>query len=178
MPVEYGPRGHRLEAFAPAVRARGFRRLLPTRIKDLTFDRQGRLLLAGAQDDRVAISRLLPDGRLDRSFGAGGLVRTRVGVYSEADRIGVEADGRIVVAGLSRPCPYGSECRRGGAIALRYLPDGSLDRSFGDRGRFLDPLHQVVKVTALALGPGSITIGGTAEPGVEDRQFYLARLSR
>jgi uncharacterized delta-60 repeat protein len=178
MPIEYGPRGHRLETFAPPGHARRFRRLLPTRIEDLAFDRHGRLLLVGARDGRVAISRLLADGRLDRSFGAGGLVLTSAGAYSGADRIGVEADGRIVVAGLARPCPYGRDCQRGRALALRYLPDGRLDRSFGDRGRFLDPLHQVVEVTALALGPGSITIGGTAEPGVEDRQFYLARLSR
>jgi len=177
-PVEYGPRGHRLEAFAPPFHTRGFRRLLPTRIKDLAFDRHGRLLLAGTRDGRVAISRLLSNGRLDRSFGAGGLVLTAAGTFSEADRIGVEADGKIVVAGLARHCPYGEDCQRGRAIAVRYRPDGRLDRSFGDRGRFLDPIHQVVEVTALAFGSGSITIGGTGEPGVEDRQFYLARLRR
>lgn len=177
-PVEYDPEGHRLESFAPPYPVRSFRRRLPVRTEDLAFDRRGRLLLAGARHGRVAISRLLPDGRLDRSFGDGGLVPTPVGASSEADRIAVEADGRIVVAGLSRSCPYASACERGRAMALRYLPDGRLDRSFGDRGRFVDPLHQVVKVTALAFGAGSITVGGTAEPGVEDRQFYLARLSR
>jgi len=178
MPVEFGRRGHRLETFAPPSHARGFRRLLPTRTVDLAFDRRGRLLLAGARHGRVAISRLLPDGRLDRSFGDRGLVLTSVGVHAEADRIGVEADGRIVVAGLQRDCPYASACERGRAMALRYLPDGKLDRSFGSRGRFVDPRHQVVKVTALDFAAGSITIGGTAEPGVEDRQFYLARLRR
>jgi uncharacterized delta-60 repeat protein len=177
-PAEYSPTGHRLGAFAPPIRSREVRRLLPTLREDVAFDRQGRLLLAGAQDGRVAISRLLPDGRLDPSFGADGLVLTAAGTYSAASRIGVEADGRIVVAGLARPCPYGQDCRRGRAIVLRYLPDGTLDRSFADRGRFLDPLHPVVKVTALALGPGSITVGGTVEPGIEDRQFYLARLRR
>jgi uncharacterized delta-60 repeat protein len=177
-PAEYGPRGHRLAAFAPPVHSRAFRRLLPLQKKDLAFDRRGRLLLAGARHGRVAISRLLPNGRLDRSFGGDGLVLTPVGAYSEADRIGVEADGRIVVAGLSLHCPYGSACQRGRAIALRYLPSGRLDPSFGDRGRFVDRRHQVVAVRALGFGSGSITIGGTAEPGVEDRQFYLARLNR
>ncbi|HEV2857853.1 MAG TPA: hypothetical protein VGW80_05545 [Solirubrobacterales bacterium] len=177
-PAEYGPRGHRLGAFAPPVHARAFRRRLPVLTKDLAFDHQGRLLLAGVRHGRVATSRLLPNGRLDRSFGDRGLVLTPVGAHAEADRIDVEADGRIVVAGLTLRCPYRSSCQRGRAITLRYLASGALDRSFGDRGRFVDRRHKVVAVTALAIEPGSITIGGTAEPGVEDRQFYVARLSR
>jgi hypothetical protein len=50
------------------------------------------------------------------------LVLISAGTLSEADRIGVEADGRIVVAGLVRHCLYGEDCSRSPAWRSAALP--------------------------------------------------------
>ena len=90
----------------------------------------GKLVAAG---ERVfgaadfALVRYLPDGSLDPTFGSGGKVITDVGgpnVWDHGDDAVLTSDGKIVVSGASFP-----------NLALaRYLPDGTLDSSFGTGG--------------------------------------------
>ena len=72
---------------------------------------------------------------MDSSFGGDGTVTTRfAGSVDEADwaeDVAVQPDGRIVVVGTH--ATYGSDDGRD-FIAARYLPDGTLDQSFGDKG--------------------------------------------
>ena len=65
-------------------------------------------------------------GSLDPSFGVDGWVVTELGgmVSTYASAVAVQPDGRIVVAG--------SAFNR--FMVVRYLPDGTLDPSFGDDG--------------------------------------------
>jgi uncharacterized delta-60 repeat protein len=64
-------------------------------------------------------------GDLDRTFSGDGRVTTRFDGGDVATAIGVQEDRRIVAVGKTF-----------GTLALaRYLPDGSLDPSFGDAGR-------------------------------------------
>ncbi len=83
----------------------------------------------GADSD-FALARYLPDGELDPSFGDGGRVVTPIsGVTDWLLALGLQPDGKLVAAGYS----YGSLSQ--GHIALaRYLPDGSIDRSFDGDG--------------------------------------------
>jgi len=112
----------------------------------LARDRRGRLLVSGTilahrparaldpvvVDGRaVAVARYTPRGRLDRSFGHNGLVRTAIGRRAHGRGIALQRDGRIVVAG--------SSAGRGGGprfTVLRYRPNGELDRSFFGNGVF------------------------------------------
>src|SRR5688572_1741217 len=104
----------------------------------------GRILLAGtayfqggSNDDRVfdfAFARLLRDGSLDASFGAGGfegdgIATTDVDRYDDLHDIALDSQGRIVVAGDTN-----SETSGIGYVRLRHNPDGSLDTSFSDDG--------------------------------------------
>jgi uncharacterized delta-60 repeat protein len=74
-----------------------------------------------------ALSRYLPDGRLDPGFGAGGEVITDLGSSDAgASDVLVMADGRIVAAGQG-----GRTFEDEGMGVMRYLPDGSPDSSFG-----------------------------------------------
>lgn len=74
-------------------------------------------------------------GTLDVAFGAAGITTTDFdGRGDVASAIAVQPDGRIVVAGQSLPLDG-----RGGFAAARYLPDGTLDTSFGDGGRVSTP---------------------------------------
>lgn len=69
-----------------------------------------------------AVVRFNEDGSLDESFGTDGKVRTDFGGNEDrAKSILLQSDGRILVAGYS-----GYD-----AAMARYLPDGTLDGSFG-----------------------------------------------
>lgn len=95
--------------------------------RGIALQPDGKIVLAGFSDGDLALVRHLPDGSLDPAFGVGGVVRTDFGAGSrdEASVVGLLPDGRIVAAGSSSS-----------DFALaRYLPDGSLDASFGVGGR-------------------------------------------
>jgi uncharacterized delta-60 repeat protein len=71
-------------------------------------------------------------GSLDPSFGRHGVVTTALGGWSEADALVLQPDGKLVVAGRSSGDRVAARC----AFApVRYMADGSLDRSFGKGGK-------------------------------------------
>lgn len=71
-----------------------------------------------------ALVRYNPDGSLDPTFGTSGKVTTDFPGGGDANALAVQADGKLVAAGVT-----------GGDFALvRYNPDGSLDTSFGTGG--------------------------------------------
>lgn len=89
-------------------------------------------------DDRIVVigedylARFDRDGRLDPSFGVGGVVRLGLRPGSpreEALDIAVQPDDKIVVAGSLRVGDYAH------MAALRFNADGSPDASFGTGGR-------------------------------------------
>jgi uncharacterized delta-60 repeat protein len=102
----------------------------------------GKVLLAGSgasparPDDRDGVvTRLLPDGRLDRAFGQDGRAYVDMGGrYDGAAALAIDERGRIVVGGSKQTFP----ANRGGSDArptlARLLPGGALDRSFADGG--------------------------------------------
>jgi uncharacterized delta-60 repeat protein len=130
---------------------------------DPTFGEAGRttLSLQGAEgdvipilmdDDSLIISvghglkRLGPDGQLDESFGQGGTLTPPAppdGNF-EIDGLAVDSKGRLIVAGTSQlpkeevPSPVvignGTSESPQAARIMRYLPNGTLDPSFGNSG--------------------------------------------
>ncbi|HEY7151072.1 MAG TPA: hypothetical protein VH391_05280 [Solirubrobacterales bacterium] len=104
----------------------------------VAVDSQGRIVAAGSLNpdfpDGFALARYLPDGSLDPSFGDHGTVTLSFGGREQqANAMAVDSQDRIVLAGsvLRAPPPTWSS-----AWALaRYLPDGSLDDSFGSAGK-------------------------------------------
>ena len=89
----------------------------------------GKIVVAGlaatvaGQITDFALVRYNPDGTLDQSFGNHGIVTTDIGGDDVAVALAIQADGKIVAAGTA-----------GEHIALaRYMPDGSLDPTFGIR---------------------------------------------
>src|SRR5262249_14137669 len=111
-------------------------------LTDMVLQPDGRILLAGTvavttgsgktavtQYD-IALVRLLPNGQVDTSFDQDGKVVTGVSIsgnrYDEADAVTLQADGRILVGGLTTGADTGLD-----SLLLRYNSDGSLDSSFG-----------------------------------------------
>jgi uncharacterized delta-60 repeat protein len=74
---------------------------------------------------KLVVFRLGPDGALDPGFGLGGLTVVSEGTAGRS--VAIDADGRIVVAGLQ-----GSKL-----LVARLLPNGSPDASFATAGLYL-----------------------------------------
>ena len=135
-------------------------------VTSVVLQADGRIVVGGSSSTgpsgTFALARHLPDGRLDPSFGTGGLVRTDVApglesVYAMA----LQPDGRIVAAG-----PMGA---RDFAV-VRYLASGDVDRSFGLGGFVFTDFAGDDIPTAVAVQPdGRIVVAGLAG------DFALAR---
>jgi uncharacterized delta-60 repeat protein len=91
-----------------------------------TFDRHGRIVLFGVFGRQTPLARLLPDGRLDPSFGHGGRVNFKPVLATEVSSVSVAGDGRIYLA----TSPEGG----GETTLVRFRGDGVRDRSFGTGG--------------------------------------------
>lgn len=106
-----------------------------------------------ARDDSLILStgrslrRLAPDGQLDASFGDAATLTPPAPPDGDftIDGLAVDSQGRLIVAGTSEvptdTAPFATLIlpekyppRAQAARVMRYLPDGSLDPSFGDHG--------------------------------------------
>lgn len=123
----------------------------------------GRILTVGPSADGVAISRFLPTGAADLTFGEGGTGATFTdipfGSVDAAFHAEFRPDGKIVVAAGSGG---GTGSTPEGRFALlRYLPDGVLDTTFGNGGMVIED-HQSHSFGGLLrlLDSGDILVGG------------------
>lgn len=135
----------------------------------------GRMLVGGFQDNGEGgtaplIARYRPDGRLDRSFGHGGLIApkpasegvdlTHFGVGGGILLDLAASGGRVIGAGAQNDIAGA----RPAAMAIAYKRDGRLDRRFGDHGRFLMPARRKDGYTAFgaidALPGGKLLVAG------------------
>ena len=98
-----------------------------------------------------AVARLLPDGRLDATFGIGGRVRIETGVRANphhASAVRVLTDGRIAVAGWffnSNPAGANdSNFKRSQSFVATLRPDGTPDVGMGEHGITMIPAPGVV----------------------------------
>jgi serralysin len=92
----------------------------------------GKIVAAGSTFSNswsIAVARYQPDGRLDTTFSADGMVTTAVASqYSFANSMTLQPDGKILVSG------YASDSSGGDMLLVRYGTEGSLDPSFSGDG--------------------------------------------
>lgn len=141
----------------------------------------GRLLVLGTVQDAAgdwdcAVSRLLPSGGLDTSFGAGGtsiFSFTSPDGYDDCQAIAVDhSTGRVVVAGSS-----GMPGSKKVAVA-RLLDDGSLDAAFGHGGRQTVWLGFDSDMYGLALHTdGRVFVAGSLGVAANDTDFLMVEMS-
>ncbi|MCX5388557.1 calcium-binding protein [Streptomyces sp. NBC_00094] len=118
-------------------------------------------VLAAALVLTLSGAALAAPGDPDPGFGPDGRVVTPFPGYAEGHDIARQADGKLVVAGLSE----------GGFALARYLPDGGLDPAFGTSGlvtsAFGGGAHSA---NAVAVQPadGKIVVAGTTEVFAEE----------
>lgn len=112
------------ELFGSAGIARiGNRLALSTQCNSMVAQSDDRLLLAGSEDGRGFVDRLLTNGERDPSFANDVIPAT----LQEATALAVGADDSVIVAGRGT---FGVS----GALIVRLQADGELDELFGNSG--------------------------------------------
>lgn len=106
----------------------------PKGAEDMARQADGKIVLTGEFLDGQSnwyfgAYRLTGNGDLDRSFGEGGWVDTKVGGIDLPHAVAIQRDGKILLSGEST-CAGPSAC----TVLIRYLPSGALDPSFGRKG--------------------------------------------
>jgi uncharacterized delta-60 repeat protein len=120
--------------------------------------------------ERLEDRTLLSAGDFDPTFGVAGKVLTPFGGtvdLTPADAA-LQSDGKLVVVGTASTGMF---------FALRYTPDGQLDRTFGAGGGVLDhfqaaPASAADSATGLAVPDGKVVIVGAT-----DGRFAVLRLN-
>ncbi|BEL04418.1 hypothetical protein Q0Z83_026090 [Actinoplanes sichuanensis] len=125
----------------------------------------GKVVVAGqastANQSRTmfALARYRANGSLDTSFGTGGKIITDLGGDAAATAMVIQRDGKLVVGGIHYPADSSTR----GFELVRYLPDGTLDSSFGTGGRVVTLFEGRDDLADLALQPdGRIIAVGVA----------------
>jgi uncharacterized delta-60 repeat protein len=149
----------------------------------------GKILLAGniaeafyppgAAD--IALLRFTPGGAPDTTFGTGGVAALQVGPgHNEANGIALQADGKIIVAGVS-------DTLNGDIMLVRFHTNGIVDTSFGDggitRANLYDPdndfpFHSTDYASAVLVQPDSmIVVVGHSYHELQTRHLVAIRFS-
>lgn len=151
----------------------------------------GKLLTAGLEYElnnsdffyQSLLTRFLPDGQPDHSFGTAGSVRLVTGGKNYASAIALQPDGKILVAGNESYIQSGgnppSAQLLSRAFIARLNPDGSLDAGFGVNGMqslgLLDAYVSKELYAISVLPDGKIIAAGTIIAA--GQQMMLIRLN-
>ncbi|MDZ8140820.1 MAG: DUF4347 domain-containing protein, partial [Nostoc sp. DedQUE04] len=118
----------------------------------------GKILVAGESNGDFALARYNSDGSLDTSFSSDGKVTTDFGLLPNeiAYSLAVQADGKILVAGVSN----------NDFALVRYNSDGSIDTTFDNDGKVSTDLGLGLLTLDIAYGlvqqpDGKIIVAGT-----------------
>jgi uncharacterized delta-60 repeat protein len=101
---------------------------------DVAVQADGKTVVVGtSSDNRFAVARFNVNGTPDTTFGPNhdGKVLTRIGSYNGvANAVAIQSNGKIVVAGAARK--ESPTAPSSWVAVARYMPDGSLDKYFGN----------------------------------------------
>lgn len=151
-------------------------------VTDVALTGDGRIVTAGGSmvnggADGVGLTRHLPGGALDATFGDQGrvVVPSLKPEVATPVRAAVQDDGKVVVAFTQANRPYGQDPILSFALA-RFTGGGDLDDSFGDHGLTVTPVNDRDGVVGgLARQPsGDWVVGGTLTHNWEEPMFPAA----
>lgn len=169
---------------------------------DVAVDFGGRAYAVGnarkGTEGFFALTRILPNGTADPSFGTGGTALLDIvpgGSTENARGVGLQFDGKIIVSGLAGSPEPGANPAERDIYVARFTTNGTLDTSFANAGTLrinLSPGAQVTPTTfradqtyGLTVAPdGKIIVVSArgadviARPGRDDSDFATIRLTR
>lgn len=143
--------------------------------RSVALQKDGKILVAGEYwnggGNNFALVRYLANGAVDTVFGTAGKVTNAFGSSSYARGVLVQSDGKIVLAG---------EVHDAGVDfgLVRYLPDGSLDTTFGTGGKVITDFGNAPYfdyAQGATLQPDDKILVAGYVPGASGNDFALAR---
>lgn len=144
----------------------------------ISIDSKGRIVTAGisiaGRQNAFAVARYDRTGRIDKSFGDGGVIVTKAGAEeSDAFGVAVYPDDSVVVAG------YATAEKDKDFALVRYDSRGRLDPEFGSGGIVTTPVTTEDDVLFdVAIDPaGRIVAAGFSTKDAKN-EFAVARYSR
>ena len=135
---------------------------------DAALQANGDIVVSGG----FGLARYLPNGQLDRAFGASGVASTGFAFDGDSGTaVAVQPDGKIIWVGSQGNPAFTPGGTFEFAVA-RFNPNGTLDASFGSGGRvgtefFAPPLQgaQEFADAVLVQPDGKILVAGSARQG-------------
>lgn len=108
----------------------------------IAIQSDGKIVVAGDQQNNLILLRYRPNGTLDSTFGGGdGIVVANLsGPDEQATDMAIQPDGKIIIIGTSDEAKL---------IMARYNPNGTLDTTFATNGKY-----------AKSVLPGGFTLSG------------------
>lgn len=136
-------------------------------VSDAVLQPDGKILVLGTSDSRVALARYNVDGTLDTSFSGNGQLTSTLGNSSEGDKLLLQRNGKVVVLATVD----------GNAALVRYNSDGSVDNTFSGDGQILTNLASTqASADALLQPDGRVVLAGT-DINVFNGDFAVGRFN-
>lgn len=138
----------------------------------------GKILVGGtaqATGQGFAVTRFNGDGSLDTTFGSGGTVFSNLAQAETGFDLKVQADGKILVAGIVRR----GSLQSASFAVLRFKSQGGVDKSFGNGGKASVEFSSGFDFAfAMALQPdGKIVLAGGTNANNHTSPWGLARFN-
>ncbi|HEY7117659.1 MAG TPA: hypothetical protein VH475_13805 [Tepidisphaeraceae bacterium] len=136
----------------------------------------GKILAAGFKEGRLLVTRFLPDGRADATFGTGGRYLGSQTLYGPM-KMAIATDGSILLAAHS----FNESAQASDLVVVRLRADGAPDSSFGQRGTATVDTGGNESVGGLATrDDGRVLIAGqwTSRTDYQTHKIVLAQLRR
>jgi serralysin len=128
----------------------------------------GRIVVAGFNDDGPTVARYRRDGSLDRSFSGDGFETLAGAEFGEWTDVAVGGGASIVVSGYAFP---GDDAE---LVIARYASDGTPDLSFGGGGsQMTDVFGRDDYAEGIALQNGRILVAATTDAPSGGPRFSL-----
>jgi uncharacterized delta-60 repeat protein len=140
--------------------------------------RSGKILVAGRTDAahaQAVVLRLLPSGKLDRTFRGAGtdVLGCGKGRSCAAVQMALGPNGRILLVGYMSPHGLAPVWARPSVALGRLLPNGRLDARFGQHGWTVSRLGHQSGAAAVAVQGRKILVAGWSGSGKRSKDLLL-----
>lgn len=136
----------------------------------------GKLVIAGTSGsfnhEDFFLVRLTADGQIDRTFGNLGYVHTDLGKNESTSKVLYQRDGKLLIIGFAH-----EDYEKSDFAIARYLPNGTLDESFGNKGKIITKIGSggaAWATDAILQKDGKILVAGYAE-GAYQSDYAMVR---
>lgn len=139
--------------------------------KSIHIHEDGKIIISGDSGDQFTMTRTNPDGSIDTSFGTNGWVRTLFPIWSYSNGMDVNADGEIILTGMT----IDNDSNWKIAVA-KYNNNGDLDFSFGNGGTLIISIGDDYDfgIKGLFTEEGEILIGAHSYFGTNPLRYEIA----